>query len=98
VEKKENVSTNTLGDRLSTALAGELSLFLGLPDENNDAKAQAHDATKMQPWSYEPGMNEALYTLSQLAMMDFLIMTPLPSLKTTTLSLDSTTFFMNTEQ
>jgi hypothetical protein len=43
-------------------------------------------------------MNEALYTLSQLAMMDFLITTPLPSLKITQPSLDLTTSSMNIEK
>jgi hypothetical protein len=82
---------------LLTALTEELRLFLELPEETSTAKALPLDATETPTWSYEPETNEALYTLSQLAMMDFLITTPPLSPKTTPPSLDSTTSITNIE-
>jgi hypothetical protein len=83
---------------LLNAFADKLRLFLELPDMTCTAKALPPADTEMPPWPHEPEMDEALYTLLQLAMMDFLIMTPPLSPKTTQPSLDSTTSTMNIEK
>jgi hypothetical protein len=84
-------------DPLFTALAEELRLFLELPEENSADKAPALDDDKTQPASSMPETTEALYTLSQLAMMDFLITTPPQSPPTIPTFLDSTTSTTNIE-
>jgi hypothetical protein len=84
-------------DPLFTALADELRLFLEPPEENSADKDLAPDDDKTQPASSMQKTTEALSTLSQLAMMSFLITTPPQSPPATTTFLDSTTSTTNTE-
>jgi hypothetical protein len=84
-------------DPLFTVLAEELKLFLEPPEENSVDKDLAPDDDKTQPASSMQKTTEALSTLSQLAMMSFLITTPPQSPPATTTFLDSTTFTTNAE-
>jgi hypothetical protein len=84
-------------DPLFTALAEELRLFLELPEESSADKDLMPDDDRMQPASSMQTTTEALYTLSQLAMMDFMTTTPPQSPLITPTSLDSTTSTTNIE-
>jgi hypothetical protein len=94
----DQVTPPQFSDPLFTVLAEELRLFLGLPEENSADKDLTPDDDKMQPASSMQKTTEALYTLSQLAMMDFLITTPPQNPPTTPTFLDSTTSTTNIEE